>query len=41
MEEELLLKALSDPKGLSGKTYNGTPLTNMEYYLETKKHPWK
>jgi len=42
MEEELLLKALADPKGLSGKTYNdGTPLTNMEYYLEVKNNPWK
>lgn len=37
--EELLLKAISDPHGISrGNSYlDGTPKTNMEAYLESKQ----
>lgn len=37
--EELFIKAISDPKGISfGNSYpDGTPKTNLEAYLESKR----
>jgi len=36
-QDELLIKALSDPHGLSDTCYpDGTPMTNAERYKEVK-----
>ena len=39
MQEDLFMKALSDPKGYSGDCYpDGTPMTNAEKFTYSQRY---